>query len=436
MFINKQLNQEINNSFHFGGVEFNYGKPLTVEESTRLASHLMGIIPIDEKCNNSKKMFMTEPISIYIKAENMNTKGVDILIYKDDYSYLKYTNEDFFKSKNLYKAKNIRGTIGKYIHLTQKCSSWNGVYITEGALNYIKYLHNLTDEGFKAKIFSYSPVKEILPMKQVLSSERKELFQKTSPFPIVIEDDFDKDKTSFIVTPSLSGIHSYMHLNDMPTNREYSLYLSGVQFVSTETTKEIVFYKVTSVNNNISAYIDIDKDKLCSENLYISELSIIKIMERFDLSFSEFKEKVLTYNGEDYCMEEILEKEIANPKLRSHQLDDINKADAIQPEEDVCLIIENEPISYVGLSKLSEICGKEKFPESLYPGMFVVIETAMFMLLKDGYKTEEMVSVTNWFPKGSNKKLIVLASNFNALKEANEVLDLECKKIKIKEVGK
>ena len=259
------------------------------------------------------------------------------------------------------------------------------------------------------------------------NSKKKELFQKTSPISIVIDDSFNKDKTSFIInrfTDSEHGLH-------------YGLYLYGRNLVSTRVNNSDVFYKVISVNDNVNAYIDIGKDKLCSENLYISELSILKIMERFDISFKKFREEVLTYDGEDYCIEEILEKEIANPELRSHQLNDINKAEddsksslkaceiKIKPDTKSVNFIELDIDDMVYFLKMSDV----------FENTFTDSKLKMKDLLEK-YKLEDLAYVIGYLPDGCEKKVIIEKRILPILEEVNKCLDLTAKKIKIKEVNK
>ena len=63
--------------------------------------------------------------------------------------------------------------------------------------------------------------------------------------------------------------------------------------------KTLNAFEVLKESKNVSEYLNIERDLLASKDLFITHDVVIKIMENFDLRYSEFKNKIFEFNIEE-----------------------------------------------------------------------------------------------------------------------------------------
>ncbi len=334
VFVNEQLKKEDNELrdrvFSYG-MSFTHNVPLTNKEATHLATTLLDTIE-KKIVNPVLRSYQLEDAKKEIETSiNINddyrlclvSDGLIELLTLDivDNNKIKLVPMLFPSEFIKHNLNNLN--ISDILHVSNRelfpdSNDEYPLFINKNNIEFLKTFNGLDISKITFHRVSIDTEEELgdAPKKKVIKNSKKESFQKISPFPVTLEESFLSNKTSFIIALSSSGEYSHMHLNG-----EYSLCLSGLPFVSRQINKRAVFYKVESIDEKTSAYLDVNKNMFDSADVYISEQSIIKIMERFDLSYSEFNKKVLTYGGY-YYLEEILDKENLKPNLNNHQLED------------------------------------------------------------------------------------------------------------------
>ena len=63
--------------------------------------------------------------------------------------------------------------------------------------------------------------------------------------------------------------------------------------------KTLNAFEVLKESKNVSEYLNIERGLLASKDLFITHDVVIKIMENFDLRYSEFKNKIFEFNIEE-----------------------------------------------------------------------------------------------------------------------------------------
>ena len=285
---------------------------------------------------------------------------------------------------------------------------------------------------------SYALMNPELPNK-----EDNTIVEKSIKYPIAPID--------FSIFDSDSELPAFI-LNHANFESVYSLVLISDKNILNDTNQDTAFFLITDVKENINKYFNLcekeifgtyfnipEKNSVINDineylsnrkNVYISEYAILRIMEHYDISYSELRNKILDYDETPINIEEmksiikhhpLTDKEI-NSLLESatecNKKNDIGKIKISAGKVSISL---SDKVAYIYL--VGSI-NSNRFTESAYT-FSVLLELPIFKFVN----TEDLMLVEGYKDKSFSYPVLILKHMASSLAFLNIDKDISFSKI-------